>query len=389
MSLHAEPKPEALDRLRKRKRNSTISSFVIAFLLVAIIAISLGIFLLPGISTDREIIVTYTGPGSEMEQPEPTKITTRIQRNPSAPSSSPVRVIVANSVSPVSIPVPEVSSEVTSVEFGTGNDFGSGWEGDGYGKGGGGSMFGSKDSIPGALKGRLYDFKQNRRGKEISYDSGAQNYAGIARKVEDDRFGASAFSDYFQAPIELSLTNLAIAYVSADMGPEYFGAKDTIKPSGWMAVYQGRITAPATGRFRFRAASDDYLVVLINNRRNLLACWDDLQNELAERWKPGKQEGSTESPLGSARLHAGHWIDLRAGQPVDITLAVGERPGGQVGFLLEVEQEGEEYRTADNGRKILPLFTTHPFSPSEQEEIQDRFGAYEFEWENVPVFGIK
>lgn len=389
MSIHIAPNAEAQARLARDKRNSTFVSVVVSMLVIVLIFLTLGIFFLPNMLTGPPTIVTYKAQVIEDNQQQQKKVTSSVKRKPSAPSSSPVRVIVSNSVSPVSIPVPEVSAEAPSVEFGTGDDFGSGWEGDGYGKGGGGSMFGSKDSIPGALKGRLYDFKQNRRGKEISYDSGSQNYAGIARKVEDDRFGASAFSDYFQAPSELSLTNLAIAYVSADMGPEYFGAKDTIKPSGWMAVYQGRITAPATGRFRFRAASDDYLVVLINNRRNLLACWDDLQNELAERWKPGKQEGSTESPLGSARLHAGHWMDLRAGQPVDITLAIGERPGGQVGFLLEVEQEGEEYRTADNGRKILPLFTTHPFSPSEQEEIQDRFGAYEFEWENVPVFGIK
>jgi len=391
MSLHAELKPEALDRLRKQKRNSTISSFVIAFLLVTLIAMTLGIFLLPSIPKGGAVIVTYTDPNRKIDEPEPTTVTTRIQRNPSPPSPSQVRVITTNSASSVSIPVPNVTAEAPSVEFGMSADFGDAWNGNeaGSGGGGGGSMFGSSDSIPGALKGQLYDFKQNRRGKEISYNSGTQSYANIAREVEDKRFITSAFSDYFQAPNELNLTNLAIAYVSADKGPEYFGAKETIKPSGWMAVYQGTIAAPATGRFRFRAASDDYLVVLINNRRNLLACWDDLQGALADGWRPGKQEGSITSPFGSARLHAGKWINLRAGQPVDITLAVGERPGGKVGFLLEVEQEGEEYRTAENGRKILPLFTTHPFSPSEQAEIQDRFGNYEFEWENVPVFGIK
>ena len=65
------------------------------------------------------------------------------------------------------------------------------------------------------------------------------------------------------------------------------------------------------------------------------------------------------------------------------------RVGGMVGFVLEIEQEGVGYRTDANGRKVLPLFTTTPFTDEERREIQDRFQGYEFEWDNVPVFGVK
>jgi hypothetical protein len=390
MSLHAQLNPEALNRLRKQERNSTLSSLICAVLFLALVCIGLALIFLPGIPEDDIHIVTYKGPEKEISEPEAVKVRTTVQRKPSAPSSSPVRLIASNSASPLSIPIPEVSADMPSLDFGSGDDFGAGWDGSGIGKdGSGGSIFGSKDSIPGALKGQLFDLKQNRRGKEISYDSSVNSYAEIAGRAEKRRFASSAFSDYFAAPDELSLTSLAIPFTPAAKGPEYFGAKDTIKPSGWIAVYRGRLSAPESGRYRFRGASDDYMVALVNNRRNLVACWPGLHETVADGFREGKQNGSNKSPLGSASLHCGKWIDLKAGEPFDFTLAIGERPGGMVGFILEIEKEDETYRTAPDGRKILPLFTTQPFSDSERNEIEGRFGGYEFEWEKVPTFGIR
>ena len=299
MSIHANLKPEALDTLHKQKRFSTIASLVVSVLLVTLIALVLGIFLLPTLVKETPVIVTYSANTPEETKVAVKKVQTNPARKPSAPSSSMARVIAANTASPVSIPVPEITPDVPSVDFGSGDDFGAGVDGSG------------------------------------------------------------------------------------------FGAKDSIQPSGWMAAYHGRIAAPESGRYRFRAASDDFLVALVDGRRNLVACWPDLQAELLDNFKPGAQQGSTKSPLGDAQLHAGEWISMRAGQQIEISLAIGERPGGMVGFLLEVEKEGETYRTAADGRKILPLFTTHPFTDAERNEIQGRFGGYEFEWEKVPVFGIR
>lgn len=384
MSIHAELTPEALSRLRKQKRNSTISSFVSSILFLVIVAITLGIFLLPDLTKDEVTIVTYAGTPTTADDPKPTKVNTNIQRKPSAPSSAPVRVIAANTPSAFSIPVPEVSAEIPAVEFGMGDDFGTGW-GDGSGSGGGGGMFGSSNAIPGALRGRLFDFKQNRSRKALNFDP--KNYPKIAKRVESRRFAFSSFSDYFEAPNELSLTNLAVPFIDADQGPEFFGAKDDIEASGWMAVYHGRVVAPETGRYRFRGAADDYMVAYVNNHKNLVACWPSIQSEVAGSFREGKQTGNTDSPLGDAKLHAGKWISTTAGQPFDISLAIGEQPGGKVGFLLEVEKQGETYRTDSKGRKILPLFTTHPFSDAERKEIQERFPNYEFEWDKVPIFG--
>lgn len=388
MSIHIDIKPEAKARLAREKRASTITSIAISVLLIALIMLSLGLFLLPNLFKESPTILTYKSQVIKEEEQNQKKVNTNVQRKPSAPSSTQVRVIASTAVSEISIPVPDVTMATPTVEFGDGDDFGTGW-GEGAGNGGGGGMFGSNNSIPGALKGRLFDFKQDRSGKDIKYNPDSKNYAGITKRMESRRFSFSAFTDYFEAPNELNLTHLAIPFTPADKGPEYFGAKKTIKPSGWMAAYHGRIAAPATGRYRFRAAADDVLVLLIDSRRNLVACWPSIQSDIAGSWKSTPQQGSTQSPLGDAQLHAGDWMSLTGGRPFDITLAVGERPGGMVGFVLEVEKEGETYRTAKNGRKILPLFTTHAFTDAEKQEIKSKFGGYEFEWNKVPVFGIK
>ena len=58
MSIHAQLSPEALERLHRQRRNSTISSIAIAILTVALIALALGIFLLPSRNQETPTIVT-------------------------------------------------------------------------------------------------------------------------------------------------------------------------------------------------------------------------------------------------------------------------------------------------------------------------------------------
>ncbi len=137
MSIHAQLSPEALQRLQQQQRNSTISSIVVATLVVVLIALILGIFLLPNIVKETPVIVTYASSLDEDTKVVEKKVNTQVQRKPSSPSSSMAKVIAANTTSPTSIPVPDVVIDAPSLDFGDGDDFGSGW-GDGAGAGGGG-----------------------------------------------------------------------------------------------------------------------------------------------------------------------------------------------------------------------------------------------------------
>ena len=127
MSIHAHLSEEALARLNAQRRNSTISSIVIAVLFIALVFLVLGIFLLPNILKETPTIVTYAASINEESEQPTTKVNTQIQRKPSAPSNSMTKVIAANSVSPTAIPVPEIDVSTPSADFGDAEDFGGGW----------------------------------------------------------------------------------------------------------------------------------------------------------------------------------------------------------------------------------------------------------------------
>jgi len=146
MSLHAELSPEVLERLHAQRRNSTISSIAIAILTVALIALIMGIFLLPAIVQETPTIVTYQANLNEETDPEQRRVQAQIQRKPTPPSSSQAKVIVANTASPTSIQVPNVEVTNPSLDFGA-LDLGSGW-------GSGNDMGQGFGNIPAAMQKR-------------------------------------------------------------------------------------------------------------------------------------------------------------------------------------------------------------------------------------------
>ncbi len=138
MSLHAQLSPEALARLHAQRRNSTISSLVIAFLVIVLIGLIFGFVLLPNLIKETPTIVTYQASLTEDNKIEEKKMNNQVQRKPSAPSSSMAKVIASNTASPTAVPVPEVDVPEPSTDFGDGDDFGDGWGSGGDGGGGGG-----------------------------------------------------------------------------------------------------------------------------------------------------------------------------------------------------------------------------------------------------------
>ncbi len=132
MSLHVELSPEAAERLHQQRRNSTISSIIIAGLSVTLFAMLLGWYLLPARTDDfiPEVSIISLPP----EDPPPATCPYPLQftqRKPSPPSPALPRVLVANTASPIFIPAPETAVNSPISEFFDGNDFGDNWPGDG------------------------------------------------------------------------------------------------------------------------------------------------------------------------------------------------------------------------------------------------------------------
>ena len=121
MSLHAQLSPEAQARLQAQRRTSTISSLVIALLVMALVAV---ILLIIGISLDKKdipTIVSYSAGAETEEDLDRRKVNTNTQRKPSSPSSSMAKVIASTTASPTAIPVPEIDVPDPSTNFGDTN----------------------------------------------------------------------------------------------------------------------------------------------------------------------------------------------------------------------------------------------------------------------------
>ncbi|MBK1790157.1 vWA domain-containing protein [Persicirhabdus sediminis] len=187
MAIHASLSPEALSALHKQQRNSAISSGIIALLTIVLAAVILTLLFVQVVEKDNTQIVSYTGsPEAQEETMKKRQINRQIERTPSSPSSSQARVIAANTVSNIAVPVPEKVNVELSEDYGDGDDFGSGWgSGDSFGGGGGPTFFGQKVSggnivyiidYSGSMKGRREQLMRDELCRSISELAPGTNY---------------------------------------------------------------------------------------------------------------------------------------------------------------------------------------------------------------------
>jgi hypothetical protein len=162
MSLHAQLTPEAKARLHAQQRNSTIASMIIAILVVVMVGLALLWILLPTTDYFTPELVAYQTGAPEEEKVEKPRINRAVQRKPSSPSSSMAKVIASNTVSDISIPVPDDVVPIESMDFGNGDDFGEGWGNEDWGTGGGTTFFGQ--TVVGERILYIIDYSASMRG---------------------------------------------------------------------------------------------------------------------------------------------------------------------------------------------------------------------------------
>ena len=187
MSLHAQLSPEALAKLDAQKRNSTISSIIIALLICALLVAILFYIALSPLFKNTEEMVTYSSGSESEEKIVKPEMNNEVEKKPSSPSSSMAKVIAANTPSATAVPVPDQLVTEPSLDFGDGDDFGDGWgSGSGNGAGGGGTGFG----IPASMKKRCSAKDRIERllkegGKE-EYEDQVVNALGWLQKTQQD-----------------------------------------------------------------------------------------------------------------------------------------------------------------------------------------------------------
>ncbi len=164
MSTHAQLTPEAEQQLRNQKRNSTISAIIISLLSCALLVAVLFYIALASFSKNQEELVTYSSGAESDEKITKPEMSNEVAKKPSSPTSSMSKVITSSTPSPTAVPVPDVTIDEPSLDFGDGNDFGDGWgSGSGKGSGGGGISF-FKQSVKAERIAYVIDYSLSMRG---------------------------------------------------------------------------------------------------------------------------------------------------------------------------------------------------------------------------------
>jgi hypothetical protein len=231
---------------------------------------------------------------------------------------------------------------------------GSGSWGKSSGKGSWGQGFGSMEKDDLKLVGRLYDLKQDRKGKPLPITP-EEFWKNLRSFLESD-LNPERLKNFFESK-PVYTAQIFIPFRLASDGPRAFGLDGQVQPSWWFVHYQGGFSPPRTGRFRFWARADDALIVRVDGETVLdVSRVNDgsfAEPKSAEanpsRWK-NKKQFSNDAP------YPGDWMDLREGETYRLDIVVAEGQGGDFEALLMIE-EGDSKSSTYTPQ---PVFSTLP-----------------------------
>ena len=229
------------------------------------------------------------------------------------------------------------------------------------------SAFGSAFSKTPALKGTLYDLKRSRDGKTTycttaggDKDKRKERLHDAMRMLVANKFNTAKLGQtYFAAGTKLSSNQVYVNARDANAATNAFanppvseGGKAPFPAPGWLAVYEGDITAPENGEFRFVGMGDDVLLVGLNGEPALYAFWPGEGHGAAvayhKGWEPedvcgkGGKDGRNVTMVNGDHLYKGQWIKMTKGRKYRVVIAFGEGAGGLASARLGIQKKGSE-----------------------------------------------
>lgn len=191
------------------------------------------------------------------------------------------------------------------------------------------SIFGSSKRTAGVLIGILYDFKQDQKRQQTQV--GKEAFEQAVTAFVESGYDEGLLNKYYRVPRALYTSQLHIPTINADSAPKAFGVEKMVEPRRWVVHYKGQIAPPEDGAYRFVGDADDFVFLAINGKTVLVA--EHPNTPMHAQWQP--KENAPEPYRTS-----GDWLNLRAGEPVDIDIVTGESPGGSYRCLIGVQKRG-------------------------------------------------
>lgn len=243
-------------------------------------------------------------------------------------------------------------------------------DGSGFGTqvGGGGGQ-----DLQGCLIGTIIDFKRDAAGKKREEYHANRTYWKDLKSIVEAGFSQESLSRFFVPGKRVALTHLWVPPQSAANGPKAFGVEKLMDPSGFVVHYKGELTSPKRRRLRLWGYFDDCMLAMVGGKIVLDSEWNTggLTRSPVTGWTTSDREavGNVKCPQTYGRMTPGDWFEVGPGKPVQMELVVGERPGGLLGGLVLVEEEGVKYPRDRDGSVILPIFATRPLAQTTKLDL--------------------
>ncbi len=360
-------------------------SMVISIIIHVVIGICATVWVVSSVKPQRK--PSFQGGGNNTSAPAVQHSVKMANTQPNLAALT-QRLVVENASSSVTLPDLPTTGNTGPANLSTGGGLsGGGTPGGGQGAGIGNlkapimPMFGFKEApSTGTLVGRFYDLKQNPQHKPT--DMTLPGYGKVVDEFLSRGWSDSVLSRYYQVAQTIYTTQIFIPLIRAEEGPKAFGQEKLIEPKFWLIRYKGKVAAPSNGSWRFWGYGGEVCCVRINGKTALVANHEDVKTPRTD-WKPSAPPGQ---PAGSGRLVAGDWVELRAGQFVDIDILIGERGGGTFDCFLLIEKKGERYETAGE-YPLFPIFQINPYDTpvSKTPKSAPVFAATGPVWRAIPL----
>ncbi len=244
------------------------------------------------------------------------------------------------------------------------------------------TVFGAGQTIGNDFVGTFYDLKRFRSGEPNSFMT-SDKYKETVENFLRYGWKPSRLSKFYRSPKKLYATSFMVPTMRSYTAPAAFG--ENTGGWYWMAHYTGQLVYKDDIRFRFWGQGDDVLVVRVGGKVVLNGSWYSNMTEYYPLWNSTAAE-SRLFTMGNNVAEVGDWIELKAGEPVEMEVLCGERPGGHFDMMLCVEVDGEEYERNSQQGPILPMFKTAVPSHSLCDAIYEYLIPGEASVTNGPVF---
>jgi hypothetical protein len=205
---------------------------------------------------------------------------------------------------------------------------------------GAGSLYGSGSGNPQDLVGYLYDLKQMANGKPTEIMGSAKAGLEFLRSWVKD-WDMSALDKFYKAPNPLYATQIFIPDRKSEESTKAFGVDGVVQAKRWIIVYTAKVIAPETGTFRFVGWADDFMMVRWDGVNVLDASYP------GEELDPSATADKADIGFNNWRRY-GNWIQMQEGAAVQMQVLIGEGPGGDSGFTLMIQRQGDDSKNGDD-----------------------------------------